>query len=198
MTFDSRQVSSLKPSSQKYISTANGSSAPIIGEGSLSLINNLNLDSVLVVPSLDCNLLSVSQITIIISCVVMFWPDYCVFKDIQTRKTIGYGTRREKLYYLDLESKSSNQLRQALSVDVLSCEDKTRKYDIWLWHRRLGHASFGYLNKLFPKLFTKFDVSDFHCDVCELSKSHRVSFSPRMNTSSIPFMIIHPDVWGTS
>ncbi|KAK4716347.1 hypothetical protein R3W88_014685 [Solanum pinnatisectum] len=37
----------------KYISTANGSSAPIIGEGFLSLINNLNLDSVLVVPSLD-------------------------------------------------------------------------------------------------------------------------------------------------
>ncbi|KAH0679168.1 hypothetical protein KY284_020253 [Solanum tuberosum] len=105
MTFDSRQVSSLKPSSQKYISTANGSSAPIIGEGSLSLINNLNLDSVLVVPSLDCNLLFVSQITTTLSCIVMFWPDYCVFKDIQTRKTIGYGARQEQLYYLDLESK---------------------------------------------------------------------------------------------
>ncbi|KAH0720857.1 hypothetical protein KY290_005874 [Solanum tuberosum] len=82
MTFDSRQVSSLKPSSQKYIFTANSSSTPIIGERSLSLINNLNLDNVLVVPSLDCNLLSVSQITTTLSCVVMFWPTYCVFKDI--------------------------------------------------------------------------------------------------------------------
>lgn len=135
MTLDSRQASSLKPSSQKYISTTNGSSEPISGEGSLSLINNLILDSVLAASSLNCNLLSVSQITTTLSYVVIFWPDYCVFKDIQTRKMIGYGTRREKLYYLNLESKSSNQLCQALSIDVFSCEDKTRKYDIWLWHR---------------------------------------------------------------
>ncbi|RDY04779.1 hypothetical protein CR513_11469, partial [Mucuna pruriens] len=37
-------------------------------------------------------------------------------KDIQTRQTIGCGTRRGKLYYFDLESKSSDKLRQALTV----------------------------------------------------------------------------------
>ena len=37
MTFDSRQVSPLKSSSQNYVSTANGTSIPIIREGSLSL-----------------------------------------------------------------------------------------------------------------------------------------------------------------
>ena len=60
MTFDSRQVSPLKSSSQHSVSTANGTSIPIIGEGSLSLTNTLNLDSVLVVPSLNYTLLSVS------------------------------------------------------------------------------------------------------------------------------------------
>ena len=35
MTFDSRQVSQLKPSSQKYISTANETTTSVIGEGSL-------------------------------------------------------------------------------------------------------------------------------------------------------------------
>jgi hypothetical protein len=192
MTFDSRQVASLIPSSQKFISTANGSSAPIIGEGSLSLSDTLNLNSVLVVPSLDYNLLSVSQITSALSCVVIFWPEYCVFKDIQTKQTIGYGTREGRLYYLNLESNSSTQLQHALTAE--NVEEKGRKYEIWRWHRRMGHPSSGYLKKLFPKLFTKFDVSNFKCDVCELAKSHRVSFPLSMNKSSIPFMVIHSDV----
>ena len=82
MTFDSRQVSPLKSSSQNSVSTANGTSIPIIREGSLSLTNTLNLDSVLVVPSLNYNLLSVSHITTASFCVVIFWPGFCVFKDI--------------------------------------------------------------------------------------------------------------------
>ena len=93
MKFDYRQVSPLKSSSQHYVSTANGTSIPIIGEGSLSLTNTLNLDFVLVVPSLNYNILSVSQITIVLFCVFIFWPEFCVFKEIQTRKTIGCGVR---------------------------------------------------------------------------------------------------------
>ncbi|KAK3037179.1 hypothetical protein RJ639_031066 [Escallonia herrerae] len=57
MTFDSRQVSTLKQSSQKFVTTANGTPALIIGEGHLPLTDNMNLDSVLVVSSLDYNLL---------------------------------------------------------------------------------------------------------------------------------------------
>ena len=115
MTFDSRQVSPLKSSSQHSVSTANGTSIPIIGEGSLSLTNTLNLDSVLVVPSLNYNLLSVSQITTAFLC-CHFLPEFCVFKDIRTRQSIGCGVRRGKLYYLDLVSTSSDELRQALKI----------------------------------------------------------------------------------
>ena len=124
MTFDSRQVSPLKSSSQHSVSTANGTSIPIIGEGSLSLTNTLNLDSILVVPSLNYNLLSVSQITTALFCAVIFCPEFCVLKDIRTRQTIGYGVRREKLYYLDLVSKSSDELRQALKIE---CSEKKKK-----------------------------------------------------------------------
>ncbi|KAL6311183.1 hypothetical protein AAG906_025772 [Vitis piasezkii] len=67
-----------------------------------------------VVSSLDYNLLSVSQITATLSCIVIFWPEFCVIKDIQTRQTIGCGIKRGKLYYLDLQSKDSNKLQQAL------------------------------------------------------------------------------------
>ena len=116
MTFNSRQVSPLKSSSQNSVYTTSGTSIPIIKEGSLSLTNTLNLDSVLVVPSLNYNLLSISQITTALFCVVIFWFEFCVFKDIRTRQTIGCGVRRGKLYYLDLVSKSSNELRQALKI----------------------------------------------------------------------------------
>ena len=106
MTFDSRQVSPFKPFSQIFVSTANGTSVPIIGEGSLSLTETLNLDSVLVIPSLDYNILSVSQKTTALFCVVICWLEFCVCKDIRTRQTIGCGVKRGKWYYLELVSKS--------------------------------------------------------------------------------------------
>ena len=93
MTFDSKQVSQINSSNQKFVSTTNGTVTPIIGEGSLTLTDTLNLDSILVIPSLEYNLLSVSQITTTLSCVVTFWPNSCVFKDIKTRKMIGCGIR---------------------------------------------------------------------------------------------------------
>ena len=107
-----------------------------------------------------------------------------------------YGIRQGKLYYLDLVPTSSSELRKALTVD--GSEGEKKRYEIWLWHRRLGHASFGYLKKLFPSLFAKFDISSFHCDVCELTKIHRASFQLCLNKSPLPFMVIHSDVWGPS
>ena len=150
------------------------------------------MDSILVVPYLDYNLLSVSQITTALSCIVIFWPEFYVIKDIQTRQTIGCGIKRGKLYYLDLQSKDSNRLQQALMAD--GSKGKKKKSEIWLWHRRLGHASFGYLKKLFPSLFAKSDISGFRLDICELAKSHRVPFPLILNKSLFPFMVIHSDV----
>jgi hypothetical protein len=100
MTSDYSQLQSLFPSPQTIISTANGSTSPITGVGSVILSKNITLDNVLVVPTLECNLLSVSQITSSLACTVTFWPSYCVFQDITTRKILGYGVKRGKLYYL--------------------------------------------------------------------------------------------------
>ncbi|KAF7115772.1 hypothetical protein RHSIM_RhsimUnG0047900 [Rhododendron simsii] len=102
MTFDVKHVHSMKPFKQPIVSTADGTFSPVIGKGSITLTKNLNLDSVLVVPSLNYNLLSVTQRTRALQRIVIFWPNLCVFKDIQTQRTIGYGIRRGKLYHLDL------------------------------------------------------------------------------------------------
>jgi hypothetical protein len=193
MTFNNNHIQSIKSSDQHIVSIADGTPSPVLGRGSISLTKNLKLDLVLVVPSFNHDLLSVAQITLALNCVVTFWPNLCIFKDIQTQKTIGYGTRRGKLYYLDLMPANSNQLAQVFSANT---PDKLQSSEIWLWHRRLGHASFGYLQKLFPQLFLQLTVYDFKYDICELAKSHRVSFPISMNKSLVPFMVIHSDVWG--
>lgn len=50
--------------------------------------------------------------------------------------------------------------------------------------------------KLFSSLFSGLDVVNFHCYVCELAKSHQVSFSPSLNKSSTSFMLVHFDASG--
>jgi hypothetical protein len=130
MTSDYSQLQSLFPSPQTIISTANGSTSPITGVGSVILSKNITLDNVLVVPTLECNLLSVSQITSSLACTVTFWPSYCVFQDITTRKILGYGVKRGKLYYLELTEGMGTKFSQANKV---SSEDRART-TIWLWH----------------------------------------------------------------
>ncbi|KAI5350718.1 hypothetical protein L3X38_003609 [Prunus dulcis] len=79
--------------------------------------------------------------------------------DILTGTTIGYGIRRDKLYYLDWAPDSEIKGGQASTTSGTRLEREKDK--IWLWHKRLGHASFGYLKKLFPSLFSSLDASSF-------------------------------------
>nr|CAN83734.1 hypothetical protein VITISV_024044 [Vitis vinifera] len=75
-----------------------------------------------------------------LSCIVIFCPEFCVIKDIQTRQTIDCGIKRGKLYYLDLQSKDSNKLQQALMVQVL-CSDNGGEYQSFNLQKHLeGHG----------------------------------------------------------
>ncbi|CAL8167696.1 unnamed protein product [Prunus armeniaca] len=113
---------------------------------------------------------------------------------LHLNSTIGCGTRRGKFYYLDWASDNAVKVGQAFRTSGTRSEGERDK--IWLWHKRLGHASFGYLKKLFPSLFSNLDVSSFQCDTCELAKSHHVPFPLSSNKSLVPFFLIHSDVWG--
>ena len=113
LTRDSGQLKSVLPSSQSVISPANSSTSPITGEGYVILSNTLTLNIVLVVQSFEYNLLSVSQITSTLACTVTYWPSFCVFQDIITRKILGYGVRRGKLYYLELPKNGGSKISQA-------------------------------------------------------------------------------------
>ena len=41
-------------------------------------------------------------------------------------------------------------------------------------------------------------MSDFHCEVCEFAKHHRVTYPLKDCTPTSPFTLIHCDVWGPS
>ena len=74
----------------------------------------------------------------------------------------------------------------------------SKERQICLWHRRLGHLSFGYLRHLFPDLFLHLPNIDFKCNTCIMAKSHRISYPANLNKNVILFSLIHSDVWGPS
>jgi len=60
---------------------ADGSLLKVSGIGSVVLSTDFMLHAVFFVPNLDCNLLSISKLTIDMDCVAKFSKDVCEFQD---------------------------------------------------------------------------------------------------------------------
>ena len=69
---------------------------------------------------------------------------------------------------------------------------------ILLWHYRLGHPNFMYLEKLFPSLFKNKMPKKFQCDICQFSKHTLSAYFKLPYKNSHPFSMIHNDIWGPS
>ncbi|RVX00220.1 Retrovirus-related Pol polyprotein from transposon RE1 [Vitis vinifera] len=89
---------------------------------SIKLTKDLYLDSVLHVPNLDCNLLSISKLARDLQCVTKFYPNSCVFQDLKSGKMIGCVELCSGLYLLSC-GQFSNQVSQASCVQSQS-EDR--------------------------------------------------------------------------
>jgi hypothetical protein len=189
MTFDPTDLSQHSSPRRTSIANANGVVSPVTGAGSVTLSPFLQLSNTLLVPSLSHKLLSVSQITTDLNCVVLIFADFCLIQDILTKEIIGRGTKRGGLYYME-------DFSMGRTHHVSSLSSKTQQ--IWLWHRRLGHPSFGYLRHVFPDLFSDVETSELNCDTCILAKSHRATYPLSINKSDTPFSLIHSDVRGPS
>lgn len=98
----------------------------------------MTLTSILHVPNLAANLLSIVRITIELNCRVIFYSYYCFFQDLATGKMIDSGSLKDGLYYLDSQPDTHGLLIQA--YHIVQADDLAAR--IWLWHQRLGHPSF--------------------------------------------------------
>jgi len=107
---------------------------------------------------------------------------------------IGAAEEWNGLYYL----KKNNVFTKGDQPILAYTSQPTLTIEIWLQHYRLGHPPFSLLRSMFPTLFRGLSVTDLHYDVCEFSKHHRVSYPISNKLSSIPFCLIHSDVWGPS
>lgn len=178
----------------KKVRIADGSFSSIAGIGSIQISDKIELKSVLHVPKLACNLLSVSKLSRDSNCRAIFFDSHCEFQDQLSGRMIGSARMIDGLYYFD-ETLFNNKQVQGLSSSTSSMPVREQ---IMLWHLRLGHPSFLYLKHLFPGLFKTVDCNSLHCDTCYLSKSHRSSYQSKSYRTSKPFYLIHSDVWGPS
>jgi hypothetical protein len=189
MTGSSKNFLSYTPRSGKErVRIADGSSAPIMGSGTISCTPSMSLNHVLHVPNFPVDLLSVSAITKALNCGAWFDPYFCIFQELKSGRILGTGTERDGLYYLD-----NGLTPLALSTRCNPAED-----ELILLHYRLGHVSFQSLSRMFPSKFSLSCKKGFLCDVCELAKHTRTNYPSSTEKTEIPFEVVHSDVWGPS
>ena len=110
---------------------------PQLLEKEIVKFQRLILKSVLHVPNIACNLLSINKLTKDMNCVAKFFNSHCEFQDLCSEKMIGSAKECDGLYILNEHLSTENkQAHTSLRDSISGFEDK-----IMLWHNRLGNLS---------------------------------------------------------
>ncbi|GJU63830.1 retrovirus-related pol polyprotein from transposon TNT 1-94 [Tanacetum coccineum] len=179
---------------EKYLGTVhfgNDQFAPILGYGDL-VQGNITINRVYYVEGLNHNLFSVGQFCDA-DLEVAFRKSTCFVRDLQGNDLLT-GNRGSDLYTISLQETTSST--------PICLMAKASPTQAWLWHRRLSHLNFDYINLLskkdvvigLPKL--KY-VKDQLCSSCEVSKAKRSSFKTKTVPSSKGRLnLLHMDLCG--
>ena len=141
-------------------------------------------------------MLSTNQVTRDLQCEVKFSTSGCILQEERTGTVLGSGELCDGLYILK-GSKCKKGLSNGdqPSANIVASLENAEDEAV-LWHFRLGHPSFLYLEKLFPDLFINKSAKLFECEVCQLAKYTRTTYSGLGYKPTQPFSIIHSDIWG--
>nr|GFA63206.1 integrase, catalytic region, zinc finger, CCHC-type, peptidase aspartic, catalytic [Tanacetum cinerariifolium] len=165
--------------------------APILGYGDL-VQGNVTINRVYYVECLNHNLFSVGQFCDA-DLEVALRKSTCFVRDLQGNDLL-IGNPESDLYTISLQESTSST--------PLCLMAKATPTQAWLWHRRLSHLNFDYINLLskkdimigLPKL--KY-VKDQVCSFCELSKANKSSFKSKAILSSKGRLnLLHMDLCG--
>nr|GEV40258.1 retrovirus-related Pol polyprotein from transposon TNT 1-94 [Tanacetum cinerariifolium] len=178
----------------KFLGTVrfgNDEFAPILGYGDL-VQRNVTINMVYYVEGLNHNLFLVGQFCDA-DFEVAFRKSTCFVRDLQGNDLLTRN-RGSDLYTISLQESTSST--------PLCLMAKASPTQAWLWHRRLSHLNFDYINLLskkdivigLPKL--KY-VKDQLCSSYELSKAKRSSFKSKAVPSSKGRLnLLHIDLCG--
>ncbi|GKA90069.1 retrovirus-related pol polyprotein from transposon TNT 1-94, partial [Tanacetum coccineum] len=166
---------------EKYLGTVrfgNDQFALILGYGDL-VQGNITINRVYYVEGLNHNLFSVGQFCDA-DLEVAFRKSTCFVRDLQGNDLLT-SNRGSDLYTISLQETT-------LSTPLYLMA-KASPTQAWLWHRRLSHLNFDYINLLLTKDvvigLTKLKyVKDQLCSSCEVSKAKRSSSKTKVVPSS--------------
>ncbi|GJZ04860.1 retrovirus-related pol polyprotein from transposon TNT 1-94 [Tanacetum coccineum] len=165
--------------------------APILGYEDL-VQGNITINKVYYVEGLNHNLFLVGPFCDA-DLEAAFRKYTCFVRDLK-RNDLLTGNRGSDLYTISLQETTSST--------PICFVAKASSTQAWLWHRRLSHLNFEYINLLskkdivigLPKL--KY-VKDQLCSSCELSKAKRSSFKTKAVPSSKGWLnLLHMDLCG--
>nr|GEY80528.1 retrovirus-related Pol polyprotein from transposon TNT 1-94 [Tanacetum cinerariifolium] len=153
---------------------------------------NITINRVYYVKDLNHNLFSVGQFCDA-DLKVAFCKSTCFVRDLQGNNLLT-GNRGSDLY--------TTSLQESTSSTLLCLMAKASPTQAWLWHRRLFHLNFDYINLLLkkdvviglPKL--KY-INDQLCSSCKVSKAKRSS----LKSKAVPSLkrrlnLLHMDLCG--
>lgn len=167
--------------STSSILVGNGTRIPVTSSGNSILStthSDFILNNVLVVPSIVRNLLSVRQFTRDNHCSIEFDATGFSVKDPRTGRVMLRCASDGDLYTLP----AAPSCHLAVSSS--------------LWHRRLGHPAPAALDVLKNQNFISCHKVDRGiCHTCQLGKHTRLPFTSSQSSTSVPFELIHCDVW---
>jgi hypothetical protein len=145
------------------------------------------ISNVLCVPSIQKNLVSVSQFCKQHLTSIEFFPSYFFVKDLRTGQTLLQGPNKNDIY------------EWPLTVPVQPSAMVGVKTSVNEWQKRLGHPSSRTLQSLLQKFSLPVSSKNICltlCSSCQCNKSHKLPFTMSSLTSNGPLEIIFIDVWG--
>lgn len=150
MTGNPNIFSSFRPhKAPSPVTVADGSTCNSVGYGTVKPTSIITLSSVLSLPKLAFNLISVSKVTRDLNCWISFFPDYCLFRDLVTNQVIGKGHLSGDLYILD-----------EWEPRFVACSAVISPFEA---HCRLGHLSLPLLKKICPQFQS---IPSLECESC--------------------------------
>ncbi|KAK5835899.1 hypothetical protein PVK06_011613 [Gossypium arboreum] len=173
----------------------NGTALIVMATGQSSLLTCsrlLLMRSLLLVPGITKNLLSVSNFAKENQVMLEFFPQQCQVRDLQTREVLLRGSMHDSLYRLSLLGLP----KSALSPDPTQCFTATAAVPLSIWHSRLSHPCKATLTTALHHYNIPFDTNKdpLNCIACHLGKEHKLPFSKSLFEYVKPFQLVVADV----